>query len=75
MDMIFNERTRLFATFLNNIAVATIVTSLIAPAVSYFYGVGNLAPNRWWLLIALAWFVLGVSLHRVAVFVLGSLRQ
>jgi len=75
MDLIFNERLRIRATFLNNIAVAIIVTSIIAPAVSYFYGVGGLSPSRAWLLIASAWFVLGVGLHRAAVFVLGGLRS
>jgi hypothetical protein len=75
MDLIFNDRIRLFATLLNNIAVATIVTSIIAPAVSYFYGVGGLSPDRTWLLIALDWITLGLGLHSAALFVLGSLRS
>ena len=75
MDLIFNERIRIRATFLNNIAVAIIVTSIIAPAVSYFYGVGGLAPSRAWLLIALAWLTLGAGLHGAAMLVLGGLRS
>jgi len=46
MDAIFNERTRLLATFLNNVGVATIVTSIIAPAVNFFYRVGSVFPSR-----------------------------
>ena len=75
MNAIFNERTRLFAAFLNNVGVATIVTSVIAPAVSIFYRVGNLAPNRGWILIGLAWFALGIGLHAPAQVALGSLRS
>ena len=74
MHAIFNERTRLLATFLNNVGVATIATSLIAPAVSFFYGVGNLTPKGGWVLIAAAWFVVGIGLHRAAYFVLGSIK-
>lgn len=75
MNAIFNERLRLVATFLNNIGVATIVTAIIAPAVSFLYGVGNLSPNRWWLLIAFAWFLVGLGLRRLASFALGGLRS
>jgi len=75
MHMTRNERLRLFATFLNNIGVATIVTSIIAPAVSFFYGVGNLVPTRWWILIGFAWFLLGIVLHTAAIAILGNLRS
>jgi hypothetical protein len=62
MHAVFNERTRLLATFLNNVGVATIMTSLIVPAVSLFYAVGSRTPKAGWVLIAGAWFLVGIGL-------------
>ena len=38
MSLIHNERTKLISTALNNAAVATIVTSFVAPVAGYLYG-------------------------------------
>ncbi len=51
MSLVRNERIKLAATALNNIAVATIVTALIAPAASFLYGTANPAAGHWWLVI------------------------
>jgi hypothetical protein len=41
VSLIGNERTRLLATGLNNVSVATFVTALIAPSASYLYGISG----------------------------------
>ncbi len=74
MDPIHNERVKLTATALNNTAIATIVTGLIAPAASYGYGFANLPPGPFWWIIGAAWLVGGVTLHVAGRVVLGRLR-
>jgi hypothetical protein len=38
MSLIENERTKLLATAMNNTAVATIVTAIVAPVAGFLYG-------------------------------------
>ena len=73
-NLIRNERIKLTATALNNVAVATIVTALIAPAASFLYGTANPAAGHWWLVIGLAWLTGGGALHLAARWMLGSLE-
>lgn len=73
MSLVHNERTKLLATALNNVAVATIVTALIAPAASFLYGTGTTAGGGWALAIGAAWLTGGVILHLAAHQVLGRL--
>ena len=73
MSFIRNERTKLAATALNSIAVATVVTAVLAPAASYLYGLSNPTLAKWWLLIGLAWFLAGLLIHTLAQMVLGRL--
>jgi hypothetical protein len=75
MHLIHNERTKLLATGLNNTAVATIVTAIIAPVVGFLYGSPSAAASRWWSVIGLVWFLVGLALHVTAQFVLGRLRD
>jgi len=75
MSLVINERTKLTATAINNVAVATIATALIAPAVSFVYGSPATGPHGWWFLIALAWCAAGVVLHLTARGILGRLRS
>lgn len=58
MNLIQNERVKLLATALNNVAVATVVTALIAPAAAFLYGSGHASTNYWWR-VGAAWFVIG----------------
>ena len=74
MSLIENERTKLAATALNNVAVATVATALIAPSAAFLYGSAAAGPRNWWGLIALAWFIAGVVLHVLAHIVLGRLK-
>ncbi len=46
MSLVHNERAKLSATFLNNIAVAVIGSGLIAPFFVALYGLGNLTPDQ-----------------------------
>jgi hypothetical protein len=38
MSLVYNERTKLLATALNNTGVATVVTAVIAPVAAFLYG-------------------------------------
>lgn len=63
-----NERTKLLATALNNLALAIIVVGFVAPAISgQLHGGGQAAAT-------LAWISGGIILHFFAQTVLGSLR-
>lgn len=73
MSLVHNERTKLLATALNNVAVATVVTALIAPAASFLYGATTPAGGGWWLAIGIAWLTGGIILHLAAQRVLGRL--
>ncbi len=75
MSLIHNERTKLFATALNNTAVATVVTAIVAPIVGFLYGSPSAAATRWWPLIGMAWLLVGVGLHIFAHIALGKLRE
>lgn len=48
MSIVRNERTKLLATALNNVAVAIVVTALIATAVGFLYGTTNPAGGSWY---------------------------
>ena len=73
VNLIQNERVKLLATALSNVGVAILVTALIAPAVSFLYGLVHPVTSYWWL-IGAAWFLAGVSLHVFAQVILGRLK-
>ena len=73
MNLIQNERIKLFATALNNLGVAIFVTALVAPAVAFLYGTAHAATGYWWL-ISGAWLLGGVSIHFGAQVALGRLK-
>ncbi len=77
MSLIHNERAKLSATFLNNIAVGVIGSGLIAPFFVALYGLGNLTAEqiRFIGLAAPGWVLLGVGLHFLARAVLGGLKE
>jgi hypothetical protein len=54
MDAIHNERTKLIATPLNNLGVATVAGGILAPSIGYFYGSAALNTGGWWFMIAVA---------------------
>lgn len=73
MSQVHNERVKLTASALNNIAVATVVTAIIVPIVGWLYGASVAATPVFWLIMA-AWLVVGVALHVIAQGVLGRLK-
>lgn len=77
MSLIDNERAKLSATFLNNIAVAVIGSGLIAPFFVVLYGLGNLNTDqiRFFGLAAPGWVLLGGGLHYIARGTLGRLKE
>lgn len=77
MSLIDNERAKLSATFLNNIAVAVIGSGLIAPFFVVLYGLGNLSADqvRFFGLAAPGWVLLGGGLHYLARGALGRLKE
>lgn len=62
-DIVHNERIKLAATIVNNVAAAFIVAGFVAPTVSGQFSVG-----------ALAWIAIGVALHYRAKALLGDLN-
>jgi hypothetical protein len=75
MSLIRNERVKLLATALNNTAVATVVTAIVAPIAGFLYGSPTITANSWWWVIGIIWLLVGVVLHIVAQAVLGRLQQ
>jgi hypothetical protein len=47
MNLVRNERIKLLATALNNSAVATVATAIIAPMAGFLYGSSPIAGSRW----------------------------
>ena len=75
--LVGNERTKLLATFLNNIAVAIIATGLVAPFFAILYGVSNLSAEqaRFFGLAAPGWVLIGIGVHYIARTILRGLRS
>jgi hypothetical protein len=71
-NLVRNERYKLLATALNNVAVAVLATAVIAPAAAFLYGTSHAGTGRWWLFSA-AWLALGTGLHALAQLILGRL--
>jgi hypothetical protein len=72
--LIRNERTKLTAVALNNVAVASIVAGTLSPVVGMAYGLA--APHRGgWVtaLLSVFWIGSGACLHMAARAVLGRL--
>jgi hypothetical protein len=60
--LVRNEQLKLTATASNNLAVASIVTGAIGPAVAATYGIT--APHGpFWSAFLILWLTMGMSLH------------
>ena len=71
MSLILNEQTKLTATFLNGIAIATFAVGGLAPVFSSLYG--PTGPTPFLLSTSGICFVMALALHYVARRVLGRL--
>jgi|HubBroStandDraft_4_1064222.scaffolds.fasta_scaffold726110_2 hypothetical protein len=77
MPLIQNERVKLTATWLNTLAAAAIVTGVLAPIAAIIFGLpasGTLSAKSL-LFVMLAWLLFGITLHWVARYVIGRLRE
>lgn len=76
-NLIRNERLKLTATFLNNVAITVIGASLVGPFFVVLYGFGTIeaARVREFALSAPAWFLIGVGIHLVGRAILGGLKE
>ena len=75
MNLVHNESVKLLATTLNSVAVASIVTGVVAPTAGFVYGLGQ--PVQTWRVGAavLAWLAVGMGLHLIAQRILRRLRE
>jgi hypothetical protein len=74
MSLVENERTKLLATALNNLGVATVITGAVAPSVAALYGATPPGTGHWWFLVAGGWLMAGFGLHVLAQVNLGRLK-
>jgi hypothetical protein len=74
MSLTHNERIKLLATALNNMAVATVITAVVGPFVGLLNGSQAAAVGAWWAFSGALWFLAGIALHLGAQMVLGRLR-
>ncbi len=76
MSLVLNERTKLLATALNNLGVATLIAGVIAPAANFLYGMASPTGFHPWPsvgLIGCCWLFSGMILHLAAQLVLRRL--
>jgi hypothetical protein len=75
MSLVENERIKLTATALNNMATAVMVTGAVAPLIAAFYGVGTgMAHGLPLLASAVLWIGAGAGIHLLARRFLGGLK-
>ena len=74
MSLVHNERIKLLATALNNMAVATVITAVLGPIVGILNGSPGPAITAWWVAGGILWLLAGIGLHLVAQGALGRLR-
>ena len=74
MSFVHNERTKLTATLLNNIAAAMFITGGVGPTVTLSYGLPGPAGGWSALFIAAIWILGGAAVHWMARILLGGLK-
>ena len=76
MHLVFNERTKHLASWLNALATALMAAGAFAPAAAFLYGISTLPVGVWSLIvIALACAMVGGGLHVAGSAILGRLRE
>jgi hypothetical protein len=70
VTLVENERIKLAATALNNIAVASVAAAVIGPSAAYFYGGAAPFVAR----VAIVWLAVGIGFHWLARTILGGLK-
>ena len=76
MQLVFNERTKHRASWLNALATALVAAGAFAPAAAFLYGISTLPVGVGMLAaIASGCIALGTALHFLGSVVLGRLRE
>lgn len=75
--LVHNERTKLRATALNSIAITSIAAGFVTPLAAVAFGVPGAAARRLvpTMIAAVAFFLVGVGLHLLAIRLLGGLKE
>lgn len=74
MSLVRNERLKLFATYLNGLAIATFALGGMAPLFSILYGTVTNPALGWTVLVAVSCLAASATLHYVASVVLKGLQ-
>ena len=74
MSVIHNEQTKLTATALNNLAVATVIAGFVGPTVALRFPPAGLQVDAFAVAVSVAWLLVGWILHLVARLVLLGLK-
>lgn len=69
-----NERRRITATALNNLAVSLIVTGVIVPTVTLAYQL-TYPQTSYWAAFAVMWFLFGIALHIISRRIVGRIEE
>jgi hypothetical protein len=76
MHLVFNERTKLTASWFNTLATALVAAGSFAPAAAVLYGVSALPfSGGAMIVLVVSCFVLGGCLHLIGLALLGRLRE
>lgn len=63
--LVRNEQRKLAATALNNIAVATVVTGIVAPVIASAYHVST-PHGKYWAVFPVLWVLVAMGIHQLA---------
>jgi hypothetical protein len=76
MSLVFNERTKLTASWFNTLATALIAAGAFAPVAASLYGLSAIAVDGVFVaILATSCSGIGVGLHLLGVLLLGRLRE
>ena len=76
MNLVFNERKKHTASWLNGLATALVAAGIFAPIAAFLYGLSIPPTNLTYVfLLAPGCLALGIGLHVLGKVVLGRLRE
>ncbi|HME26487.1 MAG TPA: hypothetical protein VKI44_35040 [Acetobacteraceae bacterium] len=73
-SLVRNERSKLTAVLLNNLAASVFVTAIVVPLAATTYGTAVPKSPYWWIFGA-CWVALGAGIHGWARWSLGGLKE
>lgn len=76
MSLVFNERIKLTASWLNTLATAVVAAGVFAPLAATLYGLSAMATDRYLVTVMIGGCLSGgASLHLIGLLLLGRLRE